>query len=74
MPRTAERIWSMLGLKGSVLEKIWDKELFEAVEFAVTRSEPLFHKLPQDFLERIDHIVEEARARAAAKRPKVIAD
>jgi methionyl-tRNA synthetase len=74
MPRTAERIWSMLGLRGSVLEKIWDKELFEAVEFTVTRSEPLFHKLPQDFLERIDHIVEEARARAAAKRPKVIAD
>jgi methionyl-tRNA synthetase (EC 6.1.1.10) len=74
MPRTAERIWSMLGLRGSVLEKIWDEELLKAEEYSVKRPEPLFQKLPQDFLERVDHIVEEARVKAAAKRPKVVAD
>jgi methionyl-tRNA synthetase len=74
MPRTAERIWRMLGQEGSVMERVWDKELLEAGDFVVTGSEPLFQKLPQDFLERIDYIVEEARARATAKRPKVIAD
>lgn len=37
----------------------------------INRPEPVFQKLPPDFLERIDEIVSDARRKASEKRPKI---
>ncbi|MCS7106750.1 MAG: methionine--tRNA ligase [Acidilobaceae archaeon] len=75
MPKTAERLWSMLGLGGQVSKALWDSELYNfPEEYRVSRPEPLFTKLPPDFLERLDEIIEEARRRAREKRPPFVRD
>ncbi len=75
-PDAAERLWKMLGMKGSVHEAIWDKELDKPVPpgTRLGEIEPLFKKLPQDFLDRIDEIIEEARRKANEKRPPLLKD
>ncbi|NAZ12326.1 MAG: methionine--tRNA ligase, partial [Desulfurococcales archaeon] len=37
----------------------------------ISKPEPIFQKLPQDFLEKVDQIVEEARRKVREKRPKI---
>ncbi|MEM0340856.1 MAG: methionine--tRNA ligase [Acidilobaceae archaeon] len=75
MPRTAERLWSLMGLEGDIWSKIIDEELPKRPPVFRSRgAERLFTKLPPDFLKSIDLVIEEARARAEKKRPKVIAE
>lgn len=75
MPRTAERLWSLMGLEGDIWSKIIDEELPKRPPaFRSRGAERLFTKLPPDFLKSIDLVIEEARARAEKKRPKVIAE
>ncbi|MCX8195639.1 MAG: methionine--tRNA ligase [Acidilobaceae archaeon] len=75
MPNAAGKLWSMLGLEGDVNKAIWDEELFRfPAQYKVSRVEPLFSKLPPDFLERLDEIIEEARKRAMEKRPPLARD
>jgi len=74
MPRIADELWSMMGYVGSVHERIWDKELSEPIKPGLKLGEvrPLFKKLPSDFLDRIDEIIEDARRRANSKRPPLL--
>lgn len=75
MPKSSERLWSMLGLEGSPLTAVWDREMFSyPADYRVSKVEPLFQKLPADFLERIEATLEEARKRAIEKRPPVARD
>ncbi|MMZ69361.1 hypothetical protein D1872_321880 [compost metagenome] len=64
----------MLGLPGSVHRAVWDEHLDKPVPPGTRLGEvrPLFRKLPPDFLEKIDEVVEEARRRAMEKRPPVL--
>ncbi|MEB3860723.1 MAG: methionine--tRNA ligase [Desulfurococcales archaeon] len=73
-PDAAERLWNMLGMDGSVHEAVWDEHLEKPPEpgSMIRDVEPLFKKLPPDFLERIDEILEEARRRANEKRPPIL--
>ncbi len=73
-PDSAERLWSMLGMEGSVHNAIWDEHLDKPIEpgTLIGGVEPLFKKLPPDFLDRIDEILEEARRRANEKRPPIL--
>ena len=76
MPRKAEELWRMMGLEGSVNEKVWDNELDNPPKPGTPIGEvkPLFKKLPADFLDRIDDIIEEARRKANEKRPRLLRD
>ncbi len=73
-PEAAERLWRMLGQEGSVHEAIWDEELNRDPKpgTRIGSVEPLFTKLPPDFLDRIDEIIEEARIKANSKRPPIL--
>ena len=73
-PDAAQRLWEMLGQEGSVHEAVWDEHL-EKPPRPGTRLrgvQPLFRKLPPDFLVRVNEIVEEARRRAMEKRPPLL--
>ncbi|MCE4604660.1 MAG: methionine--tRNA ligase [Aeropyrum sp.] len=75
-PEAADRLWSMLGMAGSVHEAVWDEWLDRNVPGGsrIREVKPLFTKLPEDFLDRVDEIVAEARSRAASKRPPLLRD
>ncbi len=75
IPRKAEEIWSQLGME----EPLWSpgrvktiKELPIKPGHRIGKPSPLFPKLPQDFLEKIDNIVKEVREKIKEKRPPVL--
>ena len=72
-PAASRKLWRMLGRDDSIEDAGWD-EINKDVEpgTPIPEPEPLFAKLPPDFLERVDDIVEEARRKARAKRPPVL--
>ncbi len=74
MPRTAEDLWGQLGMPGSVHEALWPSELRRGPISGTRLGEvhPPFRKLPRDFLDRVDKIVEEARAKANERRPPLL--
>ncbi len=75
-PTAADELWKMLGMPGTVHESgVWDtvKELPVKPGHKIGEVKPLFKKLPADFLEKVDSIVAEAREKARARRPKVMA-
>ena len=73
-PSSAQRLWEMLGMEGRVEEQSWDEACTISVKpgHRIRRPTPLFSKLPRDFLERADEILEEARRKAMEKRPPVL--
>ena len=73
-PEAAEKLWKMLGQEGSVHNAIWDKELDKGPQpgTKIGPVKPLFQKLPEDFLEKIDDILDEARRKANKKRPHLL--
>ena len=73
MPGTAEKLWHMLGIKTELRKEGW-KTINEPIEKCVDIPEPqpLFKKLPPDFLEKAEQILEEARKKAKKKRPPVL--
>lgn len=75
MPRTAERLWDAMGFEKPIWSTILDEELERRPEkIKAVRVERLFTKLPVDFLKKVESIIEEARAKALAKRPRPIAE
>ncbi|MGC9209687.1 MAG: methionine--tRNA ligase [Acidilobus sp.] len=74
MPRVADDLWGQLGLEGSVNESPLPRELKQELRPGTRLGDvhPPFRKLPRDFLERIDKIVEEAREKANEKRPPLL--
>ncbi len=73
-PDAAQRLWEMLGYQGSVHEAIWDEWLDKPLTPGqkLGKVEPLFKRLPDDFLERLPEIIERAREKAEEKRPPVL--
>ncbi len=74
-PRSATKLWRMLGLEGDVHEKGRLKDAGRLVVepgHKIGKPEPLFKKLPGDFLEKADKILEEARRKVAKKRPPIL--
>ncbi|MGC9072077.1 MAG: methionine--tRNA ligase [Acidilobus sp.] len=74
MPRIADDLWGQLGLKGSVHEATWASELKQGPLPGSSLGDvhPLFRKLPRDFLDNINKVVEEAKDRANEKRPPLL--
>lgn len=76
MPSAAEDLWHQLGFTGSVMDARWPENLNTPMSGGSKIGEihPLFKKLPDNFLENIDKIIEEARVKANSKRPALLKD
>ncbi|NOZ89450.1 MAG: methionine--tRNA ligase [Crenarchaeota archaeon] len=75
VPASAEKLWRMLNLEGSVHEKgRWQQAAKPMLEpgHEIGKPEPLFRKLPQDFPQRAPKLIEEARRRVMEKRPPLL--
>lgn len=75
-PASAERLWRMLNLPGTVHQPgIWRRAgegpLLEPGH-AIGEPEPLFRKLPSDFPEKADELVKKARQSVMEKRPPLL--
>ncbi len=72
-PRASARIFYMLGLEeprpGDYVKA---GELLIKPGHKIRKPEPVFKKLPKDFLDRIDDIVAKAREKAMAARPQIL--
>jgi len=75
VPASAEKLWRMLGLEGSVHDKgRWNeaKKLLLAPGHRIGKPEPLFRKLPPDFPEKAEELVKQAREKVMEKRPPLL--
>ncbi len=73
-PFAAERLWKMLGMASSVHEQRWDaaSKLPLKPGTRIGKVEPLFRKLPPDFLAKAEQLLAEARRKASEKRPPLL--
>ena len=73
-PRAATRLWRMLKL-GDEIPRGALRSAFELViepGHELSKPEPLFRKLPPDFLNKVNELVAKARREAEAERPSVL--
>jgi methionyl-tRNA synthetase len=72
IPSSSRRILAMLNL-GDIKPGDYREAGKLAIKpgHRISKPEPIFQKLPQDFLEKVDQIVEEARRKVREKRPKI---
>ncbi|BEP17687.1 methionine--tRNA ligase [Pyrofollis japonicus] len=75
-PVSAEKLWRMLNLEGSVHQKgIWSKVASTFIVkpgHKIGKPEPLFKKLPADFENKAPKLLEEARRKVMEKRPPLL--
>ncbi|MEM0021836.1 MAG: methionine--tRNA ligase [Fervidicoccaceae archaeon] len=72
IPSSMRRVYKMIGMPGPTNGELSNLELMLVKPGQrIEKPEPIFKKLPQDFLERIDDILNEARKRALDKRPRI---
>lgn len=72
IPSSMRRVYKMIGIPGPTNGELSNLELMLVKPGQrIEKPEPIFKKLPQDFLERIDDILNEARKRALDKRPRI---
>ena len=74
-PRSATKLWRMLGLEGDIHSKGRLKDAGKLVVkpgHRIGKPEPLFKKLPEDFLGKADKLLEEARKKVMEKRPPIL--
>ena len=73
-PSAADRLWRMLGFTTSVHEERWSRasEMPVRPGQRIGRVEPLFRKLPADFVKRAPQLLQEARRRVSEKRPPLL--
>ncbi len=76
MPSAAEDLWGQLGFDKSVFSYQWPSTLELPISAGqrIGDIHPLFKKLPDDFLDKIDSIIENARRAANEKRPPLLKD
>ena len=74
MPGVSDDLWSQLGMLGSVHDAIWTSELRRGPKQGTRLRDvhPPLRKLPRDFLDRVERVIEEARERANEKRPPLL--
>lgn len=75
-PRKAEELWEMLNIG----EDLWRSGRLTTVRelpirpgHRIREPKPLFNRLPPDFLEKIDQLMEEIRLRVSKRRPPLLA-
>lgn len=75
-PISAEKLWYMLNLEGSVHQKgIWGKVAGTFIVkpgHKIGKPEPLFKKLPADFESKAPKLLEEARRKVMERRPPLL--
>ena len=75
-PSSAEKLWKMLNMPGSVHKKgVWrevEGKFLVSPGHRIGKPEPLFHKLPADFAEKAPQLLESARKRVMEKRPPLL--
>ncbi|MCX8168762.1 MAG: methionine--tRNA ligase [Candidatus Methanomethylicia archaeon] len=71
MPFSAEKLWDYLNLGGSIHRVNWDEasQANLSVGHTIKKPEPLFTKLPEDFIKTINYRLKEIRAKLA--RPEL---
>lgn len=76
IPKKAEEIWYQLGLNK---EDLWRPGIVKTIKdlpirpgHRIRKPKPLFPKLPSDFLERINVVLQEVRKKIEEKRPSVL--
>ncbi len=75
VPASAEKLWRMLGLEGSVHDRgRWNEAKKPMLKpgHRIGKPEPLFRKLPPDFPEKAEELVREARKKVMEKRPPLL--
>jgi len=74
MPSTSNIVWKQLGYSTNVHEVKWNEILYKNVEpgMKLNKVEPIFKKLPEDFLENISNIIKNAREEANSNRPNLL--
>lgn len=72
IPFSAERIWKLLNLPGSVHEQKWSNigEFDIPPGHKINKPKPVFRKLPPDFTKRINETLR--KVRTSLKRPEVL--
>ena len=68
-PLAAEKLWKMIGEGGSVHDRGRLLSSGKEPPSKISKPEPLFKKLPKDFLENVEKTLEEVRKRVEAQRP-----
>lgn len=76
-PNASRRMWRMLGYGENIENARYPREKDEAFKLVeggrrIGKPEPLFRKLPQWFIEKIDSIIEQARQEAQKDRPEYL--
>ncbi|AFZ71077.1 methionyl-tRNA synthetase [Caldisphaera lagunensis DSM 15908] len=74
MPSTSDTIWKQLGYNYSIKEIKFDDIINSKLKsgMKISNITPIFKKLPNDFLENIDKIIEKARDEANSERPNLL--
>ncbi|MET1101788.1 MAG: methionine--tRNA ligase [Pyrodictiaceae archaeon] len=74
IPLSAEKLWHMLGVEEPITRIGWDNagSFILRPGHRIGKVEPLFRKLPQDFIKDIDKIIAKARENANRKRPPIL--
>lgn len=71
-PSSSKKIYNMLGMEGPKEGELNSLHFFVIKpEQRIEKPQPVFNKLPPDFLDRVDEIVAEAKKRASERRPKL---
>ncbi len=74
-PRKAEELWNLLNIDEPLWKpgRIWSiKEYPLKPGHRINKPRPVFPKLPQDFLEKINDLLESVREKVREKRPPVL--
>ncbi len=75
VPASAEKLWRMLNLEGSVHDRgRWNEAKKPMLKpgHHIGKPEPLFRKLPPDFPDKAEELVREARKKVMEKRPPLL--
>ncbi len=74
IPFTAEKLWKMLNMPGSIHKAKWEDAASFLIKpgHKINKPVPLFRKLPETLEKEYPRIVEEARQKAMNKRPALL--
>jgi len=71
-PASSSKVYEMLGLEGPKVGELRDASLdFIKPGQKIRKPQPLFSKLPPDFLDRVEELLSNAREKASKKRPRI---
>jgi len=73
-PRASTKLWNIMNLGREIprgaMRKAFDIEIPEG--HVIKKPEPLFRKLPSDFLKKVDHMLKDIRVKVDKSRPRYL--